>query len=52
MSSSALLVGLAGAVTLALGFSAFWPPDGIVRDLWDLAAVAGVTAFIGLLDGA
>jgi hypothetical protein len=52
MSLPALLVGLAGAVTLALGFRALWPPDRVVRDLWDLAGVAGVTAFIGLLDGA
>ena len=52
MSLSALLVGLAGAVTLALGFSALLPSDGVVRTFGIWPGVAGVTAFIGLLDGA
>jgi hypothetical protein len=52
MSLSAIVLGLAGAVTLTIGFSALWPPNGVISDLWDLAGVAGVMAFIGLLEGA
>jgi hypothetical protein len=49
---AAILIGLASSAMLAIGVIVPWPVGGFVNGVWDLAAIVGVIASVGLFESA
>jgi len=44
------VIGLVSSGMLAVGVEAPWPVGGFANGLWDLVAIVGVVAAVGLLE--